>query len=314
MITLSRKNNISPGYRPPQAAGGLVSALHMPLLLVLLAALALLAGPRAVPAVEFVTPPGMNIPGQEQLLKEKVQRLAHDLVGDKLLNVEVHIGYLRAGTGPDSQGRIKLPGFNNYITPQTDSGAVLPGYSRIRQVFILVDETFRGNTKAVEQQLRVSGGFDPAGGDWVKVIGVPPPEAEPQAAEKPQMQEPPLQKPPEPPEKEEETAGKNGEGKEDPAASEETMPAKVDMVTQAKSTENLIKARRYFFKGRYEQALEQILQSIQRNPNNPQAYTMLGSLYYKMNWKSMALKYWERALELDPDNKELNELVDRMQE
>jgi len=249
-------------------------------------------------AVEFVSPPGMNIPGQEQLLKEKVQRLAQDVVGAKLVGVEVHIGYLRAGAGPAAQGRLKLPGFNNYISPETDSGGVTPAFSRVRQVFVMVDETFKGDAKAMEQQIRVAGQFDPSTGDWVKVILVPAGKGETMGQDQNLAQEPP----PEPELKDQEPPLEPAPG----------MPGKVDMVSEAKSTGNLIKARRYFFKGQYELALDQILQSIYRNPNNPQAYTMLGSLYYAMNWKPLAVKYWTRALELDPENKELNDLVARM--
>jgi len=272
---------------------------------VLLALLALgLARPAR--AVEFVSPPGMNIPGQEQLLKEKVQRLATDVVGAKLVGVEVHIGYLKAGSGPAAQGRVKLPGFNNFITPETDAGAISPAFSRVRQVFIMVDETFRGDVKAIEQQIRVAGQFDPSAGDWVKVILVPAPNA--QASKEGDM----AQTEPQEPEESKEPPAEPVTQELPPQEPEANLPRKVDMVSEAKSTSNLIKARRYFFKGQYELALDQILQSIHRNPNNPQAYTMLGSLYYAMNWKALAVKYWEKALELDPDNKELNDLVARM--
>jgi cytochrome c-type biogenesis protein CcmH/NrfG len=44
-------------------------------------------------------------------------------------------------------------------------------------------------------------------------------------------------------------------------------------------------------------------------PRSAQAYAMLGSLYFTINWKNLAVKYWEMSLELDPDNNELEDLV-----
>ena len=54
------------------------------------------------------------------------------------------------------------------------------------------------------------------------------------------------------------------------------------------------------------------MQSISAQPDNPQAYAMLGSLYYAMNWKNLALKYWEKALAQDPANRELEQLVTQL--
>jgi len=83
-------------------------------------------------------------------------------------------------------------------------------------------------------------------------------------------------------------------------------------LAEAQATTFLIRARQAFFAGNYDRALDQILQSIEQNPNNPQAYAMLGSLYYAVDWKQLALKYWEKSLTLDPDNQEIQELVAKL--
>jgi cytochrome c-type biogenesis protein CcmH/NrfG len=80
-------------------------------------------------------------------------------------------------------------------------------------------------------------------------------------------------------------------------------------LAEAQSTTFLIRARQAYFNGNYDRALDQILQSIAQNPNNPQAYAMLGSLYYAVDWKQLAVKYWEKSLTLDPENREIQELV-----
>jgi tetratricopeptide (TPR) repeat protein len=98
------------------------------------------------------------------------------------------------------------------------------------------------------------------------------------------------------------------------AAKRNTAPFKPseDLLTEPQSTLYLINARAAYFKGDYNTALDQILQSIQAKPDNPQAYAMMGSLYYAMNWKSLALKYWEKSLALDMGNRELESLVTQL--
>lgn len=268
--------------------------------LALLCALALLPALAALPAraAEFATPPGINVEAQEQLLTERVRQLARDLVGDKLVDVQVHVGYLRTETGPGGRNRVKLPGFNNYITDETVQGEaeLVPAFTRVRQIFVMVDDTFGADPAQIERQLRISGQFDPAAGDWVKVIPVPRPaeDGETMAGE-----------------------GKPGQGRKpprEPRAREQRPEESDDPLAEAEASTFLVRARTAYFNGDYDRALDQILQSLYKKRDNPQAYAMLGSLYYTMNWSNLAVKYWERSLELDPDNQRLRELVQQVRQ
>jgi hypothetical protein len=259
----------------------------------------LLAAP-GVKAAEFATPPGINVRGQEQLLKEKISGLARDLVGDRLVDVIVHVAYLRtARRQASAQDRVKLPGLNNYIATQGPGrGEIVPEFSRTRQILVLVGDSVPTDPSALEVELRARSGLDPADGDWLRVTKVPLSANTGENAGEGGAQ------------------AKGGEGAADAAAREAMPKPKVELppLSEAESTTFLVKARAAFFNGDYDRALDQILQSLSRNPNNPQAYAMLGSLYYTMNWRHLALKYWEKSLELDPENRELSDLITKMRQ
>jgi tetratricopeptide (TPR) repeat protein len=266
------------------------------------ALLAALCSPGAGRAAEFVTPPGQNLAMQEDLLRERVTRIAKDLAGDKVVDVIVHIGYVRQERTAAAAGaeRIKLPGLNNYISTRAGALEVTPEFIRLRQVLVVVSNEIADRAKSLERDIRTQAQLDPSRGDWVQVAPVAVPAGEAQSA---------AAKPKEPP-------------KAEPSKAEPT-PADVhrktaafkpsdDLLAEPQSTLYLINARSAYFKGDYNTALDQILQSIQAKPDNPQAYAMMGSLYYAMNWKSLALKYWEKSLALDTGNRELESLVTQL--
>lgn len=278
--------------------------LFAPALAALLAVLAVLSFPRAGRAAEFATPPGQNVAMQEDLLRERVTRIAKDLAGDKVVDVIVHIGYVRqerAAAAPAGE-RIKLPGLNNYISTRAGAVEVTPEFIRLRQVLVVVSNEIADRAKSLEREIRAQAQLDPGRGDWVQVapVALPAGEAQPAAA-KPKEKEPPKAEP----------------AKAEPAPAEvqrKTAAFKPgdDLLAEPQSTLYLINARAAYFKGDYNTALDQILQSIQAKPDNPQAYAMMGSLYYAMNWKSLALKYWEKSLALDMGNRELESLVTQL--
>jgi len=269
-------------------------------------------------AAEFITPQGLNIPVQEQELTEKVRGFASELVGKHLLDVQVQIRYVR--TDPKGDRRVKLPGFTGYIAPSGSKDTqVVPGHARLRQVLVMVSNELDSNPKSVEEEILAMGKFDPTQGDLVRVISLKPPAKKENGAEK--------------------SGKRNGNEKEDKKArhkdemwrdaeavraespnesrrgavrSERGQPTLADDLAEVESTTFLVRARKSYFKGDYDNALGQILQSIDQKPDNPQAFSMLGSLYYAMGWKSLAVKYWEKSLELDPDNRELTDLVVRI--
>ncbi|MCH7479294.1 MAG: hypothetical protein IIA14_14490, partial [SAR324 cluster bacterium] len=104
-------------------------------------------------------------------------------------------------------------------------------------------------------------------------------------------------------------AAPNGNGKKPGDVTAEEIAG---VSREAESTAYLLRARAAFFQEDYSKALRQILRSIKVEPNNPQAYAMLGSLYYRMNWTNLALKYWDKSLTFDPDNREIEDLLEQI--
>ncbi|MDH4225869.1 MAG: hypothetical protein OEW12_09510 [Deltaproteobacteria bacterium] len=279
--------------------GGRIPPWVKPILLVWLAALAVWPG--GALALEWTSPPGMDVPGQEQALKKRVMLTARDIVGEELLDVIVHVGYLRVGDKdqPESMERLKLPGFDRYIVPPKGEGAkaeIFPEFARIRQVIVMVTKTLEGRKESLARDITARSGLEPAKGDQLQVVAVERPQAEKgeEIAGK-QDEKPPLDEPPaEPPRK------------------RQWKPGTADMYAESRSAAHLIRARKSYFRGDFSAALDQILQAISIEPNNSQAYSMLGSMYYAMKWKSLAVKYWEKSMELDPQNRELEELLTRI--
>ncbi len=58
----------------------------------------------------------------------------------------------------------------------------------------------------------------------------------------------------------------------------------------------------YYTKGQYEQAINEWVQSLTKNPQNSEARFKLGVAYYQLNRIDEALKEWEIAVSLDPQN------------
>lgn len=123
------------------------------LLLALIGWLCLAAAPAGLFAAQFVTPKGLNIENQESLLTERVKRMANELIGDKLVDVVVHIGYLRTDEKVEAS-RIKLPGLNHYIRPGEGQGDIISAHTRLRQVVVMVEESIKSKPEAIEQEIR----------------------------------------------------------------------------------------------------------------------------------------------------------------
>ena len=268
----------------------------------------------AAQGVSFGAPPGQDLALQEKLLKVRVTQLARDLLGERLVDVIIQIGYVRTEKKQqrESPQRVKLPGFNRHIEIiGEDNLEIVPDFIRLRQIFVLVSGELPSDPKAIARELRSQGGFDPRKGDWLQVVVIPEgaPREEPEALQASLLKSEQKGQPGRPAEPEEEAAAANGNGKKPgDVAAEEVAEVSRD----AESTAYLLRARAAFFKEEYSNALRQILKAIKVEPNNPQAYAMLGSLYYRMNWTNLALKYWEKSLTFDPDNREIEDLLEQI--
>ncbi len=257
---------------------------------------------RTASAAEFAVPPGQNLGMQEDLLRDRISRIAKDLVGERVVSVVANVAYVRTDTPRGDAGaeRIKLPGLNNYVSTKGDL-QVTSEFLRLRQVVIVVSDELSGKTAALERDIRTQAEFDPAKGDRLEVVTVAtaaqrgPVRADSGADFRPRTES-----------SETPTLAKDRKTESAPVALDP------EALKEPKSTGYLINARTAYFRGDYNSALDQIMQSINAKPDNPQAYAMLGSLYYAMNWKNLALKYWEKALAQDPGNRELEQLVTQL--
>lgn len=89
-------------------------------------------------------------------------------------------------------------------------------------------------------------------------------------------------------------------------------PEEIDPRKEAESSKHLILSRQAFFKNDLNTALNEVISAININPYSAKSYEMLGSIYYRLKWKNLALNNWTKALALDPDNRKLNMFIDKV--
>ena len=278
------------------------SASRFALAALLGAALVVLLTLKTGLAAEWTVPPGIDVVSQQSALRERITRAARAMLGENLVDVDVNVGYVRTGRAdqPSQSDRVKLPGFNNFIVPSAGAGAeIVPEFTRVRQAVVMVSDQARIQPDSLARELAVQTGMDPAQGDTVRVIAV-------NAGQRDQPRVSPMEPPVMP---------GMGRESEEAAMAPRARPAKPitpEELKEPQSTAHLMQARRHYFAGDYQGSLDEILQAVSIDPNNAQAYAMLGSLYYAMNWRSLAVKYWQRSLEIDPSNREIEDLVSQI--
>ena len=67
-----------------------------------------------------------------------------------------------------------------------------------------------------------------------------------------------------------------------------------------------------FNKKDYYGSITSLQKAIELNPFIPNLYTRLGAIYYQLNLKNDAKMAWKKALQLDPHNKQLASLLDKI--
>jgi tetratricopeptide (TPR) repeat protein len=86
----------------------------------------------------------------------------------------------------------------------------------------------------------------------------------------------------------------------------------IDMAMKMETTRYLLKARTSYQQEDFDSAITAISDAIEVNPFSPQAYEMLGSIYYRLGWNGMAVENWQHALKLDPSNETLKKYISRV--
>lgn len=75
-------------------------------------------------------------------------------------------------------------------------------------------------------------------------------------------------------------------------------------------TDSLVaQANSLYNRGQFSQALSYVDELLRRDPKNSRGWTMKGSLMHVLGHKDLAKQSWKKALELDPKNESLKNIV-----
>ena len=88
-------------------------------------------------------------------------------------------------------------------------------------------------------------------------------------------------------------------GDVDPWAGSEDEPAP----TRRSYFRGIENVKRLYRAGRYEMAIIYLKELEQDYPEDPKLMSMMGTLYLKLGQEELAREYWERVLQIDPNNR-----------
>lgn len=77
--------------------------------------------------------------------------------------------------------------------------------------------------------------------------------------------------------------------------------------------ELLVHANQLYNKGKFQDSLRFVEEILRRNSNHLRGLVMRGSLYYIFGFKEQAYESYKRALEIDPKNEEIKNVMRSMQ-
>lgn len=72
------------------------------------------------------------------------------------------------------------------------------------------------------------------------------------------------------------------------------------------------KGQNLYLKGEYPQAVEELKKASDLKPDDSKIHFVLGAAYLKLNTRDLAVRAWEKALELDPEDRMIRELLDKI--
>ena len=75
----------------------------------------------------------------------------------------------------------------------------------------------------------------------------------------------------------------------------------------------LLSANDLYNQGKFRESLGFVEEMIRRNEKNVRAWTMRGSLYHALGQKDLAKQAWQEAGKLEPDNKEVQRILENYQ-
>ena len=276
----------------------------------------------------------------EKNLEEKLDILLQEMLPQEYVGTTVSIKYF-IETVPVSKNlkrisKIKLPGFDNHVWVPTKSKQIVGIVNQTRSyttVFVVVNTPISPfNIEVLRQSLSEKlKEINLLKDDVLKVVYVP-------HAASDQVGITAMNRNAEIPEKAEPSSSGNIESGTLPqsemlpglaklemsGSSEEELEEirkkkkrqkkldEIDMAMKMETTRYLLKARTSYQQEDFDSAITAISDAIEVNPFSPQAYEMLGSIYYRLGWNGMAVENWQHALKLDPSNETLKKYISRV--
>ena len=228
----------------------------------------------------------------EYQLQQKLEGLLKTSLGDKYVNVAVATHYV-IHTAPITRGqkqisKVKLPGFGDHVWVPTESKKILGLVNQVRRyasIFVVVSKPISKFDYEVVRQTLIEKvqEVDLQNQDILKMVYVPLAE----------RKEEPVPLPPVPIAKE---------------SKEDARKIEFD------ASKQLLEARKSYFENDMKSALNKIQKAIEINPKSAQAYAMLGSVYYRLNWNALAKTHWKKSLEIEPNNPLIVQYLERLEE
>ena len=71
----------------------------------------------------------------------------------------------------------------------------------------------------------------------------------------------------------------------------------------------ILEANRFYNDGKFEESLKFVEELLRRSPGTVRGWVMKGSLLHVLGQKDMARKSWQHALELDPSNQQIQNIL-----
>lgn len=283
-------------------------------LLIIIAVLVLLIIKRQGFALDTAPDP-IERQRDEYRLKKLLQPILIDILKDEYLALSVNVMYiLQHEPVINNQTKITklvLPGFGTKITLNNKGNSISGYIDRYERYYTLVlmvtNRLFPSVENNIVNLFRERGHLDIGGKDTLKIMIV--------ADERKEIEKPDEQKL----KKEKNLDNLIHKIKKDNKEKEKRLAklfpnlkkplGPVDPRDEAESSKHLILSRKAFYKNDLNTALNEVIEAININPSAPKSYEMLGSIYYRLKWNSLALNNWEKALALDPENKKLSSYV-----
>lgn len=70
-------------------------------------------------------------------------------------------------------------------------------------------------------------------------------------------------------------------------------------IDETRASKYVLYAQTYFFEKKYSRALEEVIRATEYSPNSAIAYSLKGSIHYKLGERENARKAWKKALSID---------------